>query len=168
MALDRFIRERITGPLKMTDTDFFPPHAKRGRLTAVYTHDATGKLVRAPDGPPGQGDYIEGPRRTFSGGAGLTSTARDYGRFLQMLLNQGELDGVRILGPRTVALMTTNQVGTLFAWQADRAGDRELSGKPAGRGAGDRRPQPFDRRGDHGRDRRAVRSRMHQAVQGGR
>ncbi len=121
MPLDRFIRERITGPLKMVDTDFFVPPAKRDRLAAVYTHDSAGKLVRAPDGPSGQGNYVEGPRRDFSGGAGLTATARDYGRFLQMLLNRGELDGVRILGPRTVALMTSNQVGALF-WGAPGEG----------------------------------------------
>src|SRR5690606_39084443 len=63
----------------------------------------------------GQGHYIDGPRRSFSGGAGLVSTARDYARFLEMIRNGGELDGVRILAPRTVKLMTTNQVGTLYS-----------------------------------------------------
>jgi len=58
---------------------------------------------------------VEGPRRSFSGGAGLVSTARDYARFLQMMLNGGSLDGARILSPKTVALMTTNQTGTLFS-----------------------------------------------------
>jgi CubicO group peptidase (beta-lactamase class C family) len=73
------------------------------------------KITRAPDGPRGQGDYVEGPRRSFAGGAGLVSTARDYARFLQMLLNGGTLDGARVLGPMTVALMTTNQTGTLYS-----------------------------------------------------
>ena len=60
---------------------------------------------------------MEGPRRNFSGGAGLVSTARDYARFLQMLLNGGALDGVRILAPKTVALMATNQTGTMYPWE---------------------------------------------------
>ena len=58
--------------------------------------------------------FVEGPRRNFAGGAGLLSTAHDYARFLQMIANGGQLDGVRILSPKTVALMTTNQVGLLF------------------------------------------------------
>ena len=58
---------------------------------------------------------MDGPRRNFAGGAGLLSTARDYARFLEMIRNGGVLDGARILAPRTVALMTTNQVGTLHS-----------------------------------------------------
>ena len=114
LPLDDFIRTRITQPLGMKDTFFFLPPEKRQRLTAVYMSDSTGHARRAPNGSRGQGDYVDGPRRSFSGGAGLLSTARDYARFLQMLLNGGELDGVRILSPKTVDLMTTNQVGTLF------------------------------------------------------
>ena len=114
LALDEFIRTRITEPLGMKDTFFFLPPAKRQRLAAVYLSDSAGHAERAPNGPRGQGDYVDGPRRSFSGGAGLLSTARDYARFLQMLLNGGELDGVRILSPKTIDLMTTNQVGTLF------------------------------------------------------
>jgi CubicO group peptidase (beta-lactamase class C family) len=113
--LDEVIRKRITEPLGMKDTYFYLPTAQRSRLTAVYASGEAGHIVRAPDGPRGQGNYVDGPRRSFSGGAGLLSTARDYGRFLQMLLNGGALDGVRILGPRTVALMTTNQTDTLFS-----------------------------------------------------
>ena len=118
LALDEFIRTRITEPLGMTDTFFFLPPAKRQRLAAVYSSDSAGHAERAPNGPRGQGDYVDGPRRSFAGGAGLLSTAHDYARFLQMLLNGGELDGVRILSPKTIDLMTTNQVGTLF----DRSG----------------------------------------------
>ncbi len=114
MPLDQFIRTRITQPLGMNDTYFFIPPEKRQRLVTVYMSDSTGHARRAPDGPRGQGDYAEGPRRSFAGGAGLLSTARDYGRFLQMIANGGELDGVRILSPNTVALMTTNQAGTVF------------------------------------------------------
>jgi CubicO group peptidase (beta-lactamase class C family) len=114
IPLDQFIRTRITQPLGMNDTFFFIPPDKRQRLVTVYMSDSTGHVRRAPEGPRGQGNYAEGPRRSFAGGAGLLSTTRDYGRFLQMLLNGGQLDGVRILSPITVALMTTNQTGTLF------------------------------------------------------
>ncbi|MCX5765826.1 MAG: serine hydrolase [Gemmatimonadetes bacterium] len=111
--LDEFIRERITGPLGMTDTHFYLPPAKRDRLAVVYGSDNTGHAVRAPEGPRGQGDYVDGPRRSFAGGAGLLSTAHDYARFLEMIRRRGTLDGKRILAPHTVGLMTTNQVGTL-------------------------------------------------------
>lgn len=115
VPLDEFIRTRITAPLGMTDTYFFLPPEKRARLTAVYASDSSNHAVRAPEGSRGQGHYVNGPRRSFAGGAGAVSTARDYARFLQMILNHGQLDGVRILSPRTVDLMTTNQVGTLFS-----------------------------------------------------
>lgn len=114
-SLDALIRERITSPLGMTDTWFFAPAAARDRLAAVYASGADGKAVRAPDGARGQGHYVDGPRRNFSGGAGLLSTARDYARFLEMIRGGGAVGGVRILGPRAVALMTTNQVGELHS-----------------------------------------------------
>ncbi|HEY8832499.1 MAG TPA: serine hydrolase domain-containing protein [Gemmatimonadaceae bacterium] len=114
IPLDEFIRARITQPLGMKDTFFYLPPDKRQRLAAVYMSDSTGGVRRAPDGPRGQGNYVDGPRRSFAGGAGLLSTAHDYARLLQMLLNGGELDGVRILAPKTIELMTTNQVGNLF------------------------------------------------------
>jgi CubicO group peptidase (beta-lactamase class C family) len=113
--LDEFIRERITKPLGLNDTYFFLPKDKRSRLAAVYTPDESGRVSRAPNGPKGQGDYVDGPRRNFAGGAGLLSTARDYARFLEMLRNDGALDGHRYLAPHTVAMMRTNQVGTLHA-----------------------------------------------------
>ena len=115
MSLDAFVKTRITDPLRMTDTQFFLPAAQRNRLAAVYASGDDALIRRAPDGPRGQGNYVDGPRRSFSGGAGLLSTARDYGRFLEMIRRGGELDGVRILAPRTVRLMTTNQVGTLHS-----------------------------------------------------
>jgi CubicO group peptidase (beta-lactamase class C family) len=115
MSLDAFFRTRITGPLRMRDTHFFLPAEQRGRLTTVYGSNDSGGYTRAPDGARGQGHYLEGPRRSFAGGAGLVSSARDYGRFLQMLLNGGTLDGVRLLGPKTVDVMTANQSGTLFS-----------------------------------------------------
>ena len=115
VPLDEFIRTRITAPLGMKDTQFFLPAAQRDRLAAVYAVGTDGTITRAPDGPRGQGNYVDGPRRSFAGGAGLLSTARDYTRFLEMIRNGGVVDGVRILAPRTVDLMTTNQVGTLHS-----------------------------------------------------
>lgn len=114
MPLDEFFRTRITVPLGMKDTHFFLPAAQRARLVAVYASDDSNRAVRAPDGQRGQGHYVDGPRRNFSGGAGLVSTARDYARLLQMLLDGGALDGVRILSPRSVELMTTNQIGGMY------------------------------------------------------
>jgi CubicO group peptidase (beta-lactamase class C family) len=111
--LDEFIRTRITAPLGMNDTYFFLPTAKRARFVTVYM-DSAGQLKRAPDGPRGQGNYVDGPRKNFSGGAGIVSTAHDYARFLQMILNHGEMNGVHYLSPKMVDLMTTNQSGTLY------------------------------------------------------
>jgi CubicO group peptidase (beta-lactamase class C family) len=113
-TLSDFFQRRITGPLGMTDTRFYLPDSQKDRLAAVYAAKEDGTIERAPDGGTGQGDYVEGPRVAFSGGAGLLSTARDYGRFLQMLLDGGELDGVRLLSPKTVELMTVNHVGSLY------------------------------------------------------
>lgn len=115
MTLEAFFQSRITGPLGMNDTHFFVPPDKARRLTAVYASDAGGNAIRAPEGSRGQGHYTTGPRASYSGGAGLVSTARDYARLLEMVRRGGELDGVRLLSPRTVALMTTNQVGTLHS-----------------------------------------------------
>jgi CubicO group peptidase (beta-lactamase class C family) len=99
MDLDSFVRERLTGPLKMNDTGFWvkPPNVPR--------------LAKA-DGPPnvaGMSDPAAKPA-IFSGGGGMVSTVADYARFCQMLLNGGTLDGVRILAPKTVALMTSDQI----------------------------------------------------------
>jgi CubicO group peptidase (beta-lactamase class C family) len=114
VPLDQFIQSRITGPLGMTDTHFFLPAAKRDRLSVVYASGSDGKAVRAPEGSRGQGHYVDGPRRSFAGGAGLVSTARDYARFLEMVRLGGAIGQTRLLAPRTVTLMTTNQVGTLY------------------------------------------------------
>src|SRR4051812_12456369 len=115
MPLDEFVRTRITEPLGFKDTRFFLPPAERERLAAVYSSGGDGLIVRAPEGSKGQGSYVDGPRKSFAGGAGLTSTAHDYARFLEMIRNGGALGGVRILAPRTVDLMTTNQSGTLHS-----------------------------------------------------
>ncbi|MEO8055446.1 MAG: serine hydrolase domain-containing protein [Acidobacteriota bacterium] len=114
-SLDAFFEERIFRPLKMPDTSFFLPPKKRARLATVYGLTEAGALVRGPEsGHMGQGAYVEGPRKCFGGGAGLLSTAADFGRFLQMLLNGGVLDGVRLLSPKTVELATSDVVGARY------------------------------------------------------
>lgn len=115
MSLDEFFRTRIFAPLGMTDTHFFVPESKRNRVVAVYGNDMENRLVRARDGQRGQGHYIDGPRKNYSGGAGLVSTARDYSRFMQMLLNGGAYNGVRLLAPATVRAMATDQIDSLYA-----------------------------------------------------
>ena len=109
--LDEFLRTRILEPLGMEDTHFYLPFDKRDRLAAVYSATNDG-LERAPNPGHmvGQGAYVDGPRTSFSGGAGLLSTATDYARFLQMMLNGGELEGTRLLSRKTVELMTTNHL----------------------------------------------------------
>src|SRR6185503_9958454 len=74
-SLDRVIAERVTGPLGMTDTHFFVSPDQRDRLAAVYASGADGRAIRAPEGGRGQGAYVDGPRKAFSGGAGLVSKA---------------------------------------------------------------------------------------------
>jgi CubicO group peptidase (beta-lactamase class C family) len=115
MTLEEFIGKRITGPLGMKDTRFYLPAAEKDRLAVLYATGKDGKAVRAEEGSRGQGHYVDGPRKSFSGGAGLTSTARDYARFLEMIRRGGVVDGVRVLGPRAVGLMTTNQSGDLHS-----------------------------------------------------
>jgi len=114
--LDRFLRTRIFEPLGMEDTYFYVPREKAARLATVYGLPRSGELARAPDGPgmETQGQYVDGPRASFSGGAGLVSTAEDYARFLQAMLDGGTLDGRRILSPRTVQLMTVDHLGDRY------------------------------------------------------
>ncbi len=115
MSLDEFLETEIFQPLGMTDTHFFLPDSKLGRLATVYQPKAGGGIeaIPAKDGMLSQGMYVEGPRKSFSGGAGLLSTATDYARFLQMTLNGGELDGQRILSRKTIELMTTDHLGDI-------------------------------------------------------
>ncbi len=105
---DEFLNERIFGPLGMNDTAFHVAADKADRFSQVYTHDADGNLM-AQEGFGGRRDYLD-PPAFLSGGGGLVSTTMDYMRFSQMLLNGGELDGVRILAPSTVKLMHLNHL----------------------------------------------------------
>lgn len=109
--LDSFLENRILDPVGMVDTHFYLPEEKRERLAVVYSSTEYG-LERAPDpgGMVGQGAYVNGPRKSFSGGAGYLSTAMDYARFLQMMLNGGEINGKRIISLKTVELMTVNHL----------------------------------------------------------
>jgi CubicO group peptidase (beta-lactamase class C family) len=105
-SLADFMRDRIFTPLDMRDTGFSVPENKRSRFTAVYDTDEKGKLV--PSNTLA-GDYTHSPAMP-SGGGGLVSTAADYMRFAQMLLNGGELNGTRILAPSSIRLMTGNHL----------------------------------------------------------
>jgi len=111
-TLAAFLAAHLFGPLGMQDTQFYLPDSKVDRLAVVYSATESGKLERAPDPGTGvgQGAYVRGPRKSFSGGAGILSTATDYARFLQMMLNGGELDGKRILSRKTVELMTVDHL----------------------------------------------------------
>lgn len=110
MSLDQFLKTRIFDPLGMTDTYFYLPKNKASRLATVYTPKEGEPLKAAPVAGTmdSQGAYVDGPRKSFSGGAGLLSTARDYYLFLQTMANGGELNGKRILSSHTVDLMTAN------------------------------------------------------------
>jgi CubicO group peptidase (beta-lactamase class C family) len=108
-SLPDFMQQRIFGPLGMKDTSFFVPKEKLNRFATLYNEDEKGQLAadKMAGGVPT--DYATQPSKP-EGGAGLVSTAQDYLRFAQMLLNGGELDGVRILAPATVQLMTANHL----------------------------------------------------------
>jgi CubicO group peptidase (beta-lactamase class C family) len=104
--LDAYLRESILEPLRMRDTGFVIQEEQIPRFAANYQRQADGTLKLIDD--PEQSEYRE--CSFFSGGGGLVSTAPDYFRFTAMLRNRGELDGVRVLGRKTVELMTTNHL----------------------------------------------------------
>ncbi len=110
----RFLQERIFGPLGMTDTSFTVPADKAGRLTACYAAGVLGSKSVLQGAPKLQDDPAVSPylaeTQFHSGGGGLVSTADDYMRFARMLLNGGELDGARLLGPKTIQLMASNHL----------------------------------------------------------
>jgi len=111
---DRFLRERLLDPLGMKDTGFFAPPDRADRLVTLYRRTPDGKLERVPD--------QSGLSSTtyFAGSGGIVSTVQDYARFAQMMLNGGELDGRRYLGPRTVQMMITNHTGEMVNGQFGR------------------------------------------------
>ncbi|MFZ2340790.1 MAG: serine hydrolase domain-containing protein [Bacteroidales bacterium] len=108
--LDQYLKTRIFDPLGMEDTWFYLPEEKHSRLVQVNTEDANRNVIPMPQ------EYVNYPLTKgiyFSGGAGLSSTTKDYATFLQMLLNMGEYNGKRLLASRTVELITSNQIGDL-------------------------------------------------------
>jgi len=130
MKFSDFLQERLFGPLDMRDTAFSVDADQMPRLAQLYKPKGmTGNNFMAPSTGPGlevadawiSAGYVQ-PPKFESGGGGLVSTARDYLRFAQMMLNGGELDGVRILSPKTVQLMTTNHLGDLPMGFARRGG----------------------------------------------
>lgn len=117
MTLDEYLQKKIFAPLKMTDTHFYLPAAKLNRFAANYEPDKNnGNKIKLVESPNAESRWVKEPHNYFSGAGGLVSTATDYVRFHQMMLNGGELDGVRILGRKTVELMTTNHIGDLPIW----------------------------------------------------
>lgn len=110
-SLGDFMQQRIFGPLGMKDTAFYVPASKASRFAVLKDYDATSKSLTPPHDGPLMFDYSK-PPGAASGGAGLVSTTTDYLRFAQMLLNGGELGGVRILAPGTVSLMASNHLAS--------------------------------------------------------
>jgi CubicO group peptidase (beta-lactamase class C family) len=114
-TLKDFFETEITGPLGMIDTHFYVPQNKLSRLTAVY-NATDNNIKRAKDTDKAknfmvsQGHYASGPRKAYSGGAGLVSTTSDYAKLLSMLLNQGTLNGTKILSPSSIVEMTSDQI----------------------------------------------------------
>ena len=118
MPFDVFLRTRIFDPLGMNDTWFYLPDDKVNRLVSVQ-YMVEGKWKRYPD-TFYRTDYpVSGAKRFFAGGAGLSSTAKDYGAFLQMYLNGGELNGRRILSPTTIRFMMSNQNNDIWGDDAE-------------------------------------------------
>jgi CubicO group peptidase (beta-lactamase class C family) len=119
-TFDEFLRTRIFEPLGMKDTSFYPPDNKLDRLATAYTYYPDKGLNRFPDTPITEGPFTysadypyNGAKKLFSGGAGLTSTAMDYARFCQMMLDGGKLGDVRLLSRKSVELMTHDQLGKI-------------------------------------------------------
>jgi len=114
--LDKFLQERILDPLKMVDTQFYLPKDKAGRLAALYAVDRNEwGLIGLIDSPATSAKVV-GPKAFLSAGMGLLSTATDYARFAQMLLNGGVLEGARIIGRKTIELMTTSHTGDFYIY----------------------------------------------------
>lgn len=117
-SLDAFLEERIFRPLGMFDTAFHVPDAKLGRLTSLYRYDETQRRLELLPPDQTRERYRKGGNRLLSGGGGLVSTTADYLRFAQMLADGGSIDGVRILGRKTVELMHLDHLpaGVTLPW----------------------------------------------------
>ncbi len=116
-SLAEFLKQQILDPLEMRNTFFYLPTHMRDKLTIVYSLEDD-KLLRAKSGSGmiTQGDYVDGPRRSYSGGAGLLSTAIDYAQFLQAVLNDGLWKEHRFLSRKSIELMTANHLNEIPTW----------------------------------------------------
>ena len=115
LSLESFFQKMICEPLGMRDTWFNLPLAIQPRLTSIYTRDSLRFFTKMEDGKsPISPNFPNLNKSYFSGGAGLSSTAKDYGIFLQMLLNKGSYNGKQILSPRTVEMILSNHSGRLM------------------------------------------------------
>jgi CubicO group peptidase (beta-lactamase class C family) len=110
---DVYLKTHIFEPLQMNDTYFYLPKSKENRLVAVQTKEE-GKWTNYPTTFYDPNYPIKGAKQFFSGGAGLSSTAADYAKFLQMYLNNGELNGIRVLSRTTIKTIMANQIGDLW------------------------------------------------------
>jgi CubicO group peptidase (beta-lactamase class C family) len=115
MSLDEFLQKRIFKPLNMPDTCFYLPLNKLNRFAAAYGPDKDLK-IKLIETPTATSRFVQEPHTYFMGSGGLLSTVRDYFRFYQMTLNGGEIEGARILGRKTIEMMTTIQTGDLPIW----------------------------------------------------
>jgi len=113
MPFDTYLQKHIFGPLEMNNTAFYLPKSKEDRLVAVQTKEED-KWINYPITFYDPNYPIKGAKKFFSGGAGLCSTAEDYAKFLQMYLNNGELNGTRLLSRTTVKVIMDNQIGDLW------------------------------------------------------
>jgi len=116
VPFDVFLKNRLFDPLKMNDTRFYLPENKASRLVSVQHKLDDGEWHRYPVTFYDPDYPIKGAKRFFSGGAGLSSTAKDYATFLQMYLNKGELNGIRILSRTTIHPIMANQIGDIWGY----------------------------------------------------
>lgn len=119
MSFDQFLKTHIFDPLGMNDTRFYQPDEKAGRLVAVQ-QKVNGKWEKYPVTFYDTDYPVKGAKTFFSGGAGLSSTAKDYATFLQMYLNGGELNGVRLLSRTTIEIIMGNQIGNIWGENPDK------------------------------------------------
>ena len=115
-SLATFFQQRIFAPLNMNDTYFYLPKDKEKRLVTLFRKERTDATLTVQEEPLYQNFARQGERTFYSGGAGLVSTAADYAKIGQLILNEGVYQGTRLLSPFTVRLMTRNQIGDLEVW----------------------------------------------------
>jgi len=136
MPFDQYLKKHLFEPLGMNDTWFYLPNEKANRLVSVQQKNKKGEWERYPATFYDPDYPIKGAKSFFSGGGGLSSTAKDYATFLQMYLNGGELNGVRILSRTTVETILSNQTGSLYGGPDKFFGLAFSVITPAGEGKG--------------------------------